>query len=529
MFSRWLFVRLNAAEKALRQGRLDDAYEVALQPEVRQQARGQRLLDELVKPLVARARLHRQAGRYAEAMADLDRVDAIGRADPDVKTLRQQIASEVAREVRREAQEQAALGRVENQFQAGRLETGRLDLERVDDTRRREELAEELNVRVRRGGQLLQQAVEALQQEDVLAAMQLWQDACQRHGRTRDTDQFAGRLGEALEAAAGRWCNEGRLDRLMAVRRGLAGLLSLQPRLGDVERLVSLCERGVTQLTAADYAGLRQTLLRMKALRGDVAWVNGTLAALAQLAEAQDVLLAGPLGLYATQARAETRAWRGPTAGIPPVGIGPGVALPGLDVLTLERPLLVLVDGGGSNLLVRGGRVRLGRGGAHEVDVPLPGDVQSHHADVMRRGEDYFLTAYGPTQVNHRHVQHVRLRDGDRITLGSSTKMVFLRPSAKSQSAVLRMSHRCRLPLDVSQIILFQDTCLLGPAASCHVQTHEGDVQIVLFERGGGLHARQTAGAQWQSTPTRALQDGQTLEFGELRVTVRAYDARRDA
>jgi hypothetical protein len=192
--------------------------------------------------------------------------------------------------------------------------------------------------------------------------------------------------------------------------------------------------------------------------------------------------------------------------------------------LHLDRPLLVLVDGGCSALLVRREHVRLGcAGGSGAVDVPLPADVQSHHAEIVRRGEDYFLTAYGPVTVNRRRVEHTLLRDGDRIVLGDNAKMVFARPSAKSTTAVLRLSHRCRLPQDVSEVILFDETCLIGPVPSCHVRTAEGTGQVVLFERGGGLHARQTAGNGWLNAAARAVPAGQTLDFGDLRVTVKPY------
>ncbi|MEW6249526.1 MAG: FHA domain-containing protein, partial [Planctomycetota bacterium] len=157
------------------------------------------------------------------------------------------------------------------------------------------------------------------------------------------------------------------------------------------------------------------------------------------------------------------------------------------------------------------------------VDVPLPADIHSHHADIIRRGDDYFLTAYGPVEVNHQRLTQSLLRDGDRLALGAG-RLLFARPSAKSASAVLRLSHRCRLPQDVSDIVLFRETCLVGPAASCHLRTHGGEDQIVLFERGGALYARQTAGRGWLSAPARAVVAGQPLEFGDLRVTVRPGD-----
>lgn len=521
MFARWLFVRLNAAERALREGRIDDVCRALDQADLREHARGQRLLDDLIKPLVARARLHRQAGRYSDALADLDRLEVLGRTTPDVQTLRQQLAEEMRRNVAQAAEQQAAYGRAAEHLQAGRLESLRLNLGRVDDTKQREALAGELDVRVRRGSQLLQQASDALERKDVLAAVRFWQDACQRHGRTRETDEFTVRLGAEFRASVERWCAEGKMDQLMAARSGLAALLPLEPGLTECERIVTLCHRAMDQLSAIDYGALRQTLLRLKAACGETEWLSAALEAVENITRAQDTLLAGPLGLCASRAAARPDYTPRETSAV----AAPAQERLAHDAIRLDRPLLVLVDGGGSSLLVASDRVRIGRGGhATPVDVPLPADVQSHHADILRRGEDYFLAAYGPTTINGRSATQALLRDGDRITLGTGAKLVFSKPSSKSESAVLRLSHRCRLPQDVGEIIIFKQTCLIGPSPTCHVKTHDGLGQVVLFERGNALHGRQVAGANWQDATTRALLAGQTLEFGDVRVTVKVYN-----
>jgi hypothetical protein len=103
--------------------------------------------------------------------------------------------------------------------------------------------------------------------------------------------------------------------------------------------------------------------------------------------------------------------------------------------------------------------------------------------------------------------------------------LTFHKPSSKSESAVLRLSHRCRLPQDVSDVVLFRDTCLIGPAATCHVRTREDDGQIVLFERGGALYARPIQDARLGGPTLRAapVVAGQTLEVARLRVTVKPY------
>src|SRR5215471_14494585 len=95
MFSRWINVGLKAAQVALENGRLDEAFGRLLQPNVRNQRQAQKLIEELAGPLLARARLHAQAGRYADAIADLDRLDAIGRTGDDARALRRRVDQEL--------------------------------------------------------------------------------------------------------------------------------------------------------------------------------------------------------------------------------------------------------------------------------------------------------------------------------------------------------------------------------------------------------------------------------------------------
>ena len=527
MFGRWLHSRLKAAENALRQGRVDDVCAALHERDLREHPRGEKLLDALVKPLLARARLHRQAGRFREALADLDQLATLDRATPDVQTLRQSVLVEMQADARETAAQRDVIEGAADHLQAGHLETGRLQVNRIDDTQQREHLAEELDQRVERSHQLLEQAAEALQRDDVLAAIRVWHEARKRHGRTRDLDQFAARLAAACRAAVNRWHIAGRVEHLLAARPAVAVLLDADPTLTDCERLITLCDRAVAQLSGTDYAGLRQTLLRLKAAGTSVAWVNTALDALGKIADGHETLMATPLGLFASDAGRTTRA-----AQTHPVGAASAPDLAATldaqaldpDALGFHQTLLMLVDGGGSSLILRSDRVRLGRAGSSAtLDVPIPADIESHHADIERRGEDYFLTALGPVQVNRRPIRHTLLRDGDRIVLGGSAKLTFHKPSTKSQSAVLRLSHRCRLSQDVSNVILFCDTCLVGPGGTAHVPTHDDGGQAVLFERVGRLCARQTAGAGHLVAPVQGVVAGQTYDFGGLRLTVKPY------
>lgn len=556
MFARWHNVRLKAAEKALDQGRLDDALtavrdllglpagpalpaalaaaaKIALPPgaptaeEIAQLAqtalgrladdeRAQKLFDAIVRPLTARARLHRQAGRYAEALLDLAWISLLGRTDPDLATLRSHIERELQHVAARGADAQAAVQKAAEQIRAGRLESGRIQVERVDDTQARMKLAAELDVREQRATQLLQQADEALKAGDALLALRLWQDSCQRYGQSQDTDRFASRLADACRELVNSAHSGGRIEALLAAQPAIVRLAEHDPNLADCRRLIELCAQAVAQLGGQDYVGLRQTMLRMKAARGGVKWVNDAADALQRIQDAHDALLASPLGFQASDARAAQAAAF--------VSVRPAHQAP-LDpnAVATTSPLLLLVDGGGSALLLASDRVRIGRGGtSHAVDVAIPADLEGHHADVLRRNEDYFLVAYGAARVNGAPVRQALLHDGDRVELGSA-RLTFQKPTTRSASAVLRLSHRCRLADDIGEVVLLADTCLIGPTTHCHVRTRDDGGQVVLFDVGGRLHVRQTAGENHLLDRPAAVCAGATIERGNVRVTVKPY------
>ena len=111
MFSRWNFARLKVAENALDDGRIDEAYERLLGAGVRNLRRARGLLDTLAKSLLARARLHAQAGRYQQALSDLDRLDEIDRLSPDAQALRRRVEEEQRERAGRHA-ERIAISRI---------------------------------------------------------------------------------------------------------------------------------------------------------------------------------------------------------------------------------------------------------------------------------------------------------------------------------------------------------------------------------------------------------------------------------
>jgi hypothetical protein len=482
-------------------------------------------MPQLGQLLIARARVAAQAGRYRDALADLDRLIQIGQSDAEAMALRKRAEEELNIRVVRHAGADDAMNRATEEIRAGRLESGRLTIDRLENPQKREQLREELDIRVQRSDQLIRQAQDALDRDDPLTACRFWKEACQRHGRTSRTDELAIRLASAVSRNMDNAFQAGRLDRVGAGLEAGRLLATFAPGIGEYQRHMSMVADAANQLANNQPDRLRETLLRLRAARPDATWVAAALERVERLLAARAELASSPLGQIAPQAPLPVASANLAETVVRSPHRDERYEKPAEPPRLFNGRLLLLVDGTGSGLLMANNSIRIGRSGS-AVDLPLPADLQSNHADVVREEDDYLLVAHGPTTVNQRAVSRVRLADGDRIVLGGVAKMVFRKPSLKSDSAVLQLGDRCRLPQDVSFVVLFKGTCLLGPQSSCHIRTREGDSRLVLFDRAGELFVRRAGRDGLPTGPAEALPTGRTRDFGDIRLTLKTYEER---
>ncbi len=518
MIGRWRFARIRGAKRALDEGRLDDALRALGQIDSNI-LREKELCEELVTRLLARARLAAQAGRYDDALADLDVIATIQPARPEAAILRARIDDELSQRRRRKAHAHQAEHQAEHELAAGHLDSGREAIERIDDPARREQLREQLDIRLQGCRRRLTQAEEALRRGDLFAACRHLADARDQYGQLRESEQFETRLVQACQRDFDRWLSEGDLLRLADGLRAIRQLGSDRPELRRFEQALRWIGQAAGELLELDLSTLRETLHRLAAICGQADWLRQAIRHADAMQQARSALLASPLGLLSPS---QAAGGAGPTAraaAAAPANGPVGPADRAIEVGT--RPVTLLIDGTGSVRLVRGAVVRIGRaGGLPGIEVPLPADVHRLHAEILCDDGAYVLTARdGTVEVNGRRVRQVLLRDGDRIRLGGSARMVFCQPSRQSESAVLRLSDRCRLAGDVGTVVLFAGTCLVGPQRRCHVHTREGDSTLVVFERGGRLYARRCGRDGRPTGEALPLPAGEPVELGDLRLT----------
>lgn len=526
MFRRWSYVRMRAAEQALRNGQIDEAFERLRNAELPTTQQAAKLSEEVCDALLARARLAAKAGNVQPALDDIAKAALMAPLDADARALQARLIDELGTIQRQVASDDANRRAAEDRLRAGRLESAHQAAQRLHDPHARERLQQEFDQRRQSVDRALQQARDALAAGDLVAACGRWQEAVARHGLTAPAQQFLAEILQPYMQQIAAWFQAGRLDLLDAVLASTAALRRQSPLLRPGDGLAVALREAAARLRAGDFAALGPALSRLRALHGEAPWLVAAQRSLDELTSAYERLMASPLGqLVGEPGRTMSptgmsEAWAGT---LPTVAPQSHSAVAGRGA-PLDRGLLLLVDGTGSALLLARSRATLGRAGG-SADVPIPADILAQHADIERRGEDYVLTALGPARVNGAVVRRARLRDGDRVTLGDSASLVFLKPTGMSETAVLRLSARSRLAQDVSTVVLFGGLCLVGPQRTCHIHTREGDSRIVLFDRGGELFVRRAGRDGRPTGPAEPLPLEKSCDFGDLRLTAKRYSA----
>jgi hypothetical protein len=528
MFGGLFNSRLKAAENALKEGRLEEAYRLAIQPDLRQHRRGAAVLATLTEKFIGRARNFYREDRFREALMDLDRAEAGGVMKEEIAELRGYVQTVATEHERREDSRRDRLNAAVKRIEGGSLAAGRDMLERaaVEDRaaqearRKVEERAEDARRTIEHAERLLKAGQVAGAAERVRKAKamdthnenvtRLEVELCRKAMENARAAIVEGKLGRAADELA---C-VGDLGKALPGRRELADLLAM-------------AREASSSVLAHQYGEARRKVMSLARQLPDAGWLKTAIEQLRQLDEIHTALCAGPLGdrVNATPNRGLQPARTSARAEARGSGMADTVALPGRINVATGAPerLLMFVDGGGSYLILRGGQASLGRAASeHPADVPIFSDVAERHANVARVDDDYFLFALKDVEVGGRKTQHQLLRDGDRIVLGKKAKFTFRLPSRKSPSAVLELSDTTKMPHDVRRVVLFDQHATVGNGPNAHIMCRHAGTPLVLFERGGQLWIRQQSDGH-VDTEAKSLRLGEPVEIGGVSLVVEPW------
>ncbi|MHC4092106.1 MAG: hypothetical protein ACYSVY_17855 [Planctomycetota bacterium] len=297
MLSRLLIVRLKAAENALKDGRYDEAFRLATEPDIREHRRGGAVLRELTDCLLERARAHFKADRYAEALLDLTKAEAGGVKKEEIAELREQVRIVAEEELRKQNSRRLRLEAARRRIERGSLRGGERLLEEVSAA---DPDAQELqrHVEVRQ-----QDAADALAEVERLIKQGELRRAAERLDRARSADPNAAQVAE-LEARisqevvqrARASLEARRLQRAVDELNSLGTVGATRPERRELEQIIEQARRTGRALAENRFDDALQDVMRLQHLAPKLDWARQACNELKRLDELLLSLRAGPLG-----------------------------------------------------------------------------------------------------------------------------------------------------------------------------------------------------------------------------------------
>lgn len=528
-------IKLKQAKNALRDGRIDEAWAIATEREIREHRRGQVLLEKLVNPLLDRASHHLAEGRLRDALVDVERALDAGGNRPRAAALRQQIrdAMEAREKMVRKGRE--LIESAQDHLQRGSLHAGRELLERapsgepgVSQLRR---LAEN---RERRGNEAARRVEACLSAGDLQEALEAAAGAVQAYGRRDGLGDLLPRLRKSATEKMERAMNEGQLRTAAGLSERLRGLFGEHLEIRRFDDAIGYTRRAATALQQGDYEEARVALGRLERVLPKARWVGETLEELDRVTRSLRALATGPLGLFqSVRPRRDGREIRDSassteTLSMPMKTTEEPERRP--EVLTSNR-LLLWVDGVGTYLILTSDRTTIGRtGSSARPHLSLAANIQGHHAEILRVEDDYFaVAAQGELRVGGKETRRHLLASGDELDLGHHCRLTFQLPTALSNTAVLTLRKGLRVERDVRDVILLDRELLVGSRSDCHVRAPVKGEPIVISIRKGGLHCRANQEILVdgrESGEEASIPSGAHVRIGELSFTITTADGK---
>jgi len=527
MFGGLFNSRLKAAELALKEARLDEAFRLATQPDLKGHRRSAAVRAAPTEKFLERARAAYREDRFSDALIDLDRAEAGGVLKDQIAELRQYVQTVATEHCRKEDSRRGRLEAAVKRIEDGSLDAGRQILQRVAANdegaaaldRKMAERAKDLQT-------IVEQAERLMASGQLAAAVERVRKARFIDGHHPDVTRVVTTLCERILQNARTALVQGKLARSADELACLGDLGSKLPMRKEVGDWLAMARDAASCAAGYRYGEARRHLLSLSRQAPDAKWIAAALEQLRILDETHTALCAGALGdRIGDHANRDFRAARTSARAEARGSLDDTVALPDRVRAELDTPerLLLLVDGGGSYLVLRGGRASLGRAASESpADVPVFSDVAERHANIHRVDDDYFVFGAKEIEVGGRLVQHQLLRDSDKVVLGRKAKFTFRLPSRKSPSAVLELSDTTKMPNDVRRVILFHQHATLGQGPTAHILCRHAGTPLVLFERGGGLWIRQQSDGH-VDTAARQLAIGEPVEIGGVSLVLQRW------
>lgn len=185
-----------------------------------------------------------------------------------------------------------------------------------------------------------------------------------------------------------------------------------------------------------------------------------------------------------------------------PTSMRPGAPNGSSDAANLGVRFLLWVDAVGGYFVCLDDKIEIGQAApSNQVHLPILADLSQRHARLRREGESYILEPMSTVRVNGvNQDQTILLSDQDEVEMGP-VRMRFRQPHALSSTARIDLLSRHRTHPFADSILLFAESCVLGPASHNHIVCRDWPSDVVLFRSGDKLCCRSMEPLEVDGTP----------------------------
>ncbi|MBI4578716.1 MAG: hypothetical protein HY718_03385, partial [Planctomycetes bacterium] len=268
-----LILRMRQAETALKDGRLDEAFDLARAADVRMHRRGQDLIGRLARALVGRGREHLTAGRLPLASTDCDKAAALAGNLAEVAELKSAVAEAAAAKQERDRRHAGAIGAARQRIHDGELSIGQRCLEGIDGTMRVDVLQGEAVARRQEAETLLARGEDALQREDWAGAVEALAKARELHSANSSLTDLIARACTGIAACVRLALNQGRLDQASHLLDVAAPLCGRSVEFAELHGAYEMCVKSAGVVARGECRRAIEVLQRLRTVLPDAAWI----------------------------------------------------------------------------------------------------------------------------------------------------------------------------------------------------------------------------------------------------------------
>jgi hypothetical protein len=514
-------IRFKRIETALDDARLDEAWSLLAEPDVRAHRAGQKLLRRLTEAYLKRGREHLEAGHLDAALADCGRAEKLAGNLPETAQLRASLSHAIYEARQSQGLTANRLMQAQKQLNEGWFSGVNEVLDGCSD-RQAQGLKEAAQYAKAEYDALVGRIEEALANKDITAAARLHNKLATYGGHNGKFSDLRNRIETMAYRDIGELLKQGYLSQAAVVLGAFGDVAGQWGKLHPLGEAIFYCRKGAESLHLGQFSRAVVELKKAHMLYAGMSWLGKVIEQAQQAARASEAIEISPLGLLQTQAEASIPM----REQVRYVKAAPAVAGLKKEVCctmdkfenpnTATAKYLMQVDGIGAFIVVVGDCLTLGPISSRvRPDIGFVTSPDEPVKTIERMDGDYFLSP-GKKLIC----------EGDKIDISSRCRMKFTQPNPASGTACLSLSS-AKLPRsDIQSIILLDREMILGPSRNCHIQSGHVQENMTFFVRGGklfyqGSQAVMSSGIAMN--PQDGIAEGKPVEIGSLRIVWTPY------